>query len=115
MENHRARAAFVSADVEGPFQDVPDLREVVVVQRVVRALEVVQLTGKPFSASLPTMEYLDPTTVAPPDEPFNLQLPPGILERQPMSPGRRWVRPRRPPRTGCAEGSGWWARCRRSR
>jgi ectoine hydroxylase-related dioxygenase (phytanoyl-CoA dioxygenase family) len=24
--------------------------------------------------------------VAPPDEPFNLQLPPGILERQPMSP-----------------------------
>src|ERR671910_2838728 len=37
MENHRARAAFAPADVEGPFQDVPDLREVVVVQRMMRA------------------------------------------------------------------------------
>ncbi len=32
-------------------------------RRVVRALEVVQLTGRPFSASLPTMEYADPHTV----------------------------------------------------
>lgn len=32
-------------------------------RRVVRALEVVALTGRPFSASLPTMEYLDPHTV----------------------------------------------------
>jgi len=32
-------------------------------RRVVRALEVVQLTGRPFSASLPTMEYADPATV----------------------------------------------------
>jgi tRNA dimethylallyltransferase len=30
-------------------------------RRVVRALEVVELTGRPFSASLPTREYLLPT------------------------------------------------------
>ncbi|GAA1925482.1 tRNA (adenosine(37)-N6)-dimethylallyltransferase MiaA [Nocardioides marmoribigeumensis] len=32
-------------------------------RRVVRALEVVQLTGRPFSASLPRLEYADPLTV----------------------------------------------------
>lgn len=32
-------------------------------RRVVRALEVVELTGRPFSASLPQLEYLDPRTV----------------------------------------------------
>jgi tRNA dimethylallyltransferase len=32
-------------------------------RRVVRALEVVELTGRPFSASLPTLEYADPHTV----------------------------------------------------
>lgn len=32
-------------------------------RRVVRALEVVELTGKPFSASLPVLEYDDPRTV----------------------------------------------------
>ena len=32
-------------------------------RRVVRALEVVQLTGRPFSASLPVLEYADPHTV----------------------------------------------------
>jgi len=32
-------------------------------RRIVRALEVVELTGRPFSASLPTMEYADPATV----------------------------------------------------
>jgi tRNA dimethylallyltransferase len=32
-------------------------------RRVVRALEVIALTGRPFSASLPTMEYVDPRTV----------------------------------------------------
>jgi tRNA dimethylallyltransferase len=29
----------------------------------VRALEVVEITGRPFSASLPTLEYADPRTV----------------------------------------------------
>jgi tRNA dimethylallyltransferase len=32
-------------------------------RRVVRALEVVELTGRPFSASLPKQEYVDPATV----------------------------------------------------
>jgi tRNA dimethylallyltransferase len=32
-------------------------------RRVVRALEVVELTGRPFSASLPAQEYADPATV----------------------------------------------------
>lgn len=32
-------------------------------RRIVRALEVVRLTGRPFSASLPRLEYVDPRTV----------------------------------------------------
>ncbi|MDF9715087.1 MULTISPECIES: tRNA (adenosine(37)-N6)-dimethylallyltransferase MiaA [unclassified Nocardioides] len=32
-------------------------------RRVVRALEVVELTGRPFSASLPVLEHVDPRTV----------------------------------------------------
>ncbi|WP_028637434.1 tRNA (adenosine(37)-N6)-dimethylallyltransferase MiaA [Nocardioides sp. URHA0032] len=32
-------------------------------RRVVRALEVVEITGRPFTASLPTLEYADPCTV----------------------------------------------------
>lgn len=32
-------------------------------RRIVRALEVVELTGRPYSASLPTLEYADPHTV----------------------------------------------------
>ncbi|WP_343907227.1 tRNA (adenosine(37)-N6)-dimethylallyltransferase MiaA [Nocardioides aquiterrae] len=32
-------------------------------RRIVRALEVVEITGRPFTASLPTMEYADPATV----------------------------------------------------
>ena len=32
-------------------------------RRVVRALEVVELTGRPFSASLPAREHVDPATV----------------------------------------------------
>jgi len=32
-------------------------------RRIVRALEVVELTGKPFSASLPVLEYADPDTI----------------------------------------------------
>ncbi|WP_182525818.1 tRNA (adenosine(37)-N6)-dimethylallyltransferase MiaA [Nocardioides dongkuii] len=32
-------------------------------RRVVRALEVVELTGRPYSASLPRLEYVDPATV----------------------------------------------------
>lgn len=32
-------------------------------RRIVRALEVVEITGRPFTASLPTLEYADPCTV----------------------------------------------------
>ncbi|MFW6772668.1 tRNA (adenosine(37)-N6)-dimethylallyltransferase MiaA [Nocardioides sp. CPCC 205120] len=32
-------------------------------RRIVRALEVVELTGRPFSASLPVLEHVDPRTV----------------------------------------------------
>ncbi|WP_110183064.1 tRNA (adenosine(37)-N6)-dimethylallyltransferase MiaA [Nocardioides solisilvae] len=32
-------------------------------RRVVRALEVVEITGRPFSATLPRLEYADPATV----------------------------------------------------
>jgi tRNA dimethylallyltransferase len=32
-------------------------------RRIVRALEVGELTGRPFSASLPLLDYLDPRTV----------------------------------------------------
>ncbi len=32
-------------------------------RRIVRALEVVELTGRPFSASLPRLEYVEPLTV----------------------------------------------------
>ena len=32
-------------------------------RRVVRALEVIELTGRPFSAALPRLEYADPSTV----------------------------------------------------
>jgi tRNA dimethylallyltransferase len=32
-------------------------------RRVVRALEVIELTGRPYSASLPVLEYVDPHTL----------------------------------------------------
>jgi tRNA dimethylallyltransferase len=32
-------------------------------RRIVRALEVIEITGRPFAASLPTREYADPHTV----------------------------------------------------
>ncbi|MFC5728568.1 MULTISPECIES: tRNA (adenosine(37)-N6)-dimethylallyltransferase MiaA [Nocardioides] len=32
-------------------------------RRIVRALEVIEITGRPFSATLPVQEYLDPATV----------------------------------------------------
>jgi tRNA dimethylallyltransferase len=32
-------------------------------RRIVRALEVIEITGRPFSATLPTLEYADPHTI----------------------------------------------------
>jgi tRNA dimethylallyltransferase len=52
---HRRLAA---ADPEAAERILPDNG-----RRIVRALEVVTITGRPFSASLPAHEYVDPHTV----------------------------------------------------
>jgi tRNA dimethylallyltransferase len=52
---HRRLAA---ADPEAAERILPDNG-----RRIVRALEVVTITGRPFSASLPSHEYVDPHTV----------------------------------------------------
>lgn len=55
-------------------------------RRIVRALEVVQLTGKPFSASLPRLEYADPDTVQ-----IGLDCPRDVLdERIALRVRRMW-------------------------
>lgn len=44
----------------------PEAAERILVEngrRIVRALEVVEITGRPFTASLPTLEYADPRSV----------------------------------------------------
>jgi tRNA dimethylallyltransferase len=46
-------------------------------RRIVRALEVVELTGRPFSATLPRQEYVDPATVQ-----IGLDCPRGELDRR---------------------------------
>ena len=45
-------------------------------RRVVRALEVIELTGRPFSASLPRKEYADPVTVQ-----IGLDCPRAVLDQ----------------------------------
>ena len=51
-------ARLAEVDPEAAARILPDNA-----RRVVRALEVVRLTGRPFSASLPRLEYVDPRTV----------------------------------------------------
>jgi tRNA dimethylallyltransferase len=51
-------ARLAGVDPEAAAQILPDNG-----RRVVRALEVIALTGRPFSASLPRLEYVDPLTV----------------------------------------------------
>ena len=51
-------ARLAGVDPEAAAQILPDNG-----RRVVRALEVIALTGRPFSASLPRLEYADPMTV----------------------------------------------------
>lgn len=51
-------ARLAGVDPEAAAQILPDNG-----RRVVRALEVIALTGRPFSASLPRLEYADPATV----------------------------------------------------
>ena len=58
-------------------------------RRIVRALEVVELTGRPFSASLPTLEYADPHTVQ-----IGVDIDRETLDRADRRAGRRDVRQR---------------------
>lgn len=46
-------------------------------RRVVRALEVIELTGEPFSARLPVQEYVDPATVQ-----IGVAIEPAVLEQR---------------------------------
>lgn len=56
--SHALHERLAGVDPEAAAQILPDNG-----RRVVRALEVVALTGRPFSASLPRLEYADPHTV----------------------------------------------------
>jgi tRNA dimethylallyltransferase len=55
---HALHAVLAESDPEAAAGILPDNG-----RRVVRALEVVELTGRPYSASLPQLEYADPRTV----------------------------------------------------
>jgi tRNA dimethylallyltransferase len=56
--SHALHERLAGVDPEAAAAILPDNG-----RRVVRALEVVALTGRPFSASLPRLEYVDPLTV----------------------------------------------------
>ncbi|QYJ02745.1 tRNA (adenosine(37)-N6)-dimethylallyltransferase MiaA [Nocardioides panacisoli] len=56
--SHALHALLAERDPAAAERIVPDNG-----RRIVRALEVIELTGRPFSASLPRQEYVDPTTV----------------------------------------------------
>jgi len=58
LGSHALHERLAGVDPEAAAQILPDNG-----RRVVRALEVVALTGRPFSASLPRLEYADPLTV----------------------------------------------------
>src|SRR4029450_9601375 len=62
VEEHRARAVRTLADLELAFQDVPDLREVVLVQRMVRAGLIAHEAGIGLGRALGTgmEEHLAP-------------------------------------------------------
>ncbi len=55
---HDLHRRLAEVDPEAAARILPDNG-----RRVVRALEVVEITGRPFSASLPEQEYADPLTV----------------------------------------------------
>jgi tRNA dimethylallyltransferase len=56
--SHALHDVLRERDPEAAEQILPDNG-----RRIVRALEVGELTGRPFSASLPVLEYADPQTV----------------------------------------------------
>jgi len=51
-------ARLAEVDAEAAARILPDNG-----RRIVRALEVIELTGRPFTASLPRLEYADPSAV----------------------------------------------------
>ena len=55
---HRLHARLAGVDPDAAARILPDNG-----RRVVRALEVVALTGRPYSASLPRLEYADPLSI----------------------------------------------------
>ena len=63
VELERLGSAALHARLAGVDPDAARRIEPDNGRRVVRALEVVALTGRPFSASLPRLEYVDPLTV----------------------------------------------------
>ena len=56
--SHALHQRLAGVDPEAAAQILPNNG-----RRVVRALEVIALAGRPFSASLPRLEYVDPLTV----------------------------------------------------
>ena len=55
---HRLHERLAGLDPEAAARMIPENG-----RRTVRALEVIALTGRPYTASLPTLEYADPCTV----------------------------------------------------
>jgi tRNA dimethylallyltransferase len=58
MGPHALHARLRDVDPEAADRILPENG-----RRIVRALEVVEITGRPFTASLPRLEYVDPLTV----------------------------------------------------
>ena len=56
--SHALHARLAGVDPAAAARIIPDNG-----RRVVRALEVIALTGRPYSASLPVLEYADPRTL----------------------------------------------------
>ena len=55
---HRLHDRLAGLDPQAAAKIIPENG-----RRTVRALEVIALTGRPYTASLPTLEYADPRTV----------------------------------------------------
>jgi tRNA dimethylallyltransferase len=73
-----ARLAALDPDAAGAIQAANG-------RRIVRALEVIELTGRPFTATLPTREHLTPTVMV------GLAVPrPGLDERIAVRVHRMW-------------------------
>jgi hypothetical protein len=74
VKDHRPRAALPAADLEGTFEHVPDLREVVLVHGVMRARLEAQDAGVGLGRPIgPRMEQHLPGLAGPADRfPFEL-------------------------------------------